>query len=180
MTKQGKKSRQSNTSRSVALRTPKKIRLDDTDLLILSMLQGDARVSNVDIARRAKMVPSGILERVRKLERSGIIAGYEARLDSGSLGFALLAFIFVKVDHRIGPADVAAKLAAIPEVQEIHNIAGEDCYLLKVRAGNPTDLGGILRDKIASIKCVISTRTTIVLDTVKETSAIPLQTSKRK
>jgi Lrp/AsnC family transcriptional regulator, leucine-responsive regulatory protein len=169
-------SKKSTRVRSKALRP--RIKLDDIDLLILSMLQGHARVPNAEIARRAKMVPSGILERLRKLTKSNVILGYETRLDPRVLGLGLLAFVSVAADDRIGNTDTAGLLAKIPEVQEVHNVAGEDCYLLKIRAADPQELGEILRNKVKAIKSVKATKTTIVLDTAKETSVFPLQSSR--
>jgi Lrp/AsnC family transcriptional regulator, leucine-responsive regulatory protein len=148
--------------------------LDDTDRLILRMLQENARVSNVEIARQAGMVPSGILERLRKLKSHRIIVAYEARLDARALGLGLTAFVFVRARERQRRTRTAAELVKIPEVQEVHNVAGEDCYLVKVRASSPEHLGRILREKMATIPAVEATRTSIVLETLKETSAIPL------
>jgi Lrp/AsnC family leucine-responsive transcriptional regulator len=155
--------------------TSKSVKLDETDLLILSMLQENARVSNTEIARRAGMVPSGILERLRKLEKQKVILKYETRVDSRALGLGLIAYVFVKVEGQNAGLDTAAQLAKIPEVQEVHNVAGEDCYLIKIRVADPQQLGHILRDKVRAIPSVSSTRSTIVLDTFKETSAIPLK-----
>jgi len=124
------------------------------------------------------MVPSGILERLRKLTKSQVILGYETRLDSRVLGLGLLAFVSVAADDRIGNKDTAGLLAEIPEVQEVHNVAGEDCYLLKIRAADPRELGEILRNKVKAIKSVKATKTTIVLDTAKETSVFPLRSSR--
>jgi Lrp/AsnC family transcriptional regulator, leucine-responsive regulatory protein len=150
------------------------VKLDRIDLLILSALQGNARVSNAEIARRAKMVPSGIFERLRRLAKKKVILGYETRIDPHVLGLELVAFVYVTADDRIGNMNTAAELAKIPEVQEVHNVAGEDCYLLKLRVASPQELGRIVRDKVRSLKSVLGTKTTIVLDTLKETSALPL------
>lgn len=79
---------------------------------------------------------------------------------------SLVAFVFVQTRFRGGKA--AALLARIPEVEELHRIAGEDCYVLRVRVSNPEHLGRLLRDKIERIKSVHSTRTTIVLKTLKD------------
>src|SRR5712692_3705924 len=151
--------------------------LDKIDLRILSILQGDARASNAAIARKIAMVPSATLERIRKLEQRGLIRGYEARLDAAPLGLGLLAFVFVRSSERAGGTKTARRLAAIPEVQEVHHIAGEDCFLVKVRATNPQALGELLRERFGNIAGVDSTRTTIVLETLKETSSLPVPRS---
>ncbi|HEY1390661.1 MAG TPA: Lrp/AsnC family transcriptional regulator [Ktedonobacterales bacterium] len=148
--------------------------IDDIDGKILSILQNDARTSNAEIARRLAMAPSAILERIRKLETRGLIDGYEARLNPKALDVGLLAFIYVRADERIGSREIGDELAAIPEVQEVHHIAGEDCYLLKVRVADTNALSDLLRQRLGPIDAIRSTRTTIVLSTIKETAQIPL------
>jgi Lrp/AsnC family leucine-responsive transcriptional regulator len=147
---------------------------DPIDLKILDALQRDARIANVELARQVKMAPSAVLERVRKLEERGLIQGYEARLDAKALGLGLAAFVFVRTDERTGSDATSKALAAIPEIQEIHDVAGEDCFLVKVRALDTEALGRVLRDRIGAIPSIRSTRTTIVLQTLKETATIPL------
>jgi len=151
--------------------------LDKIDLRILSILQGDARASNAAIARKIGMAPSATLERIRKLEQRGLIRGYQARLDAAPLGLGLVAFVFVRSSERAGGSKTARQLAAIPEVQEVHHIAGEDCFLVKVRATNPQALGQLLRERFGAIRAVTSTRTTIVLETLKETGSVPVPTA---
>ena len=169
------KLRRRSRSKASEAGAAKRVKLDETDLLILSMLQDDARVSNAEIARRIGMVPSGVLERLRKLNENKVILNYEIRLDSGILGLGLAAFVFVKAKEVTGRRDTAQRLASIPQVQEVHNITGEDCYLLKIRVRDPQELGRVLRDHVGTIPSVVSTKTTIVLDTFKETTAIPIQ-----
>jgi Lrp/AsnC family transcriptional regulator, leucine-responsive regulatory protein len=154
--------------------------IDDIDHKIMSILQNDARTSNAEIARRLAMAPSAILERIRKLETRGLIAGYEARLNPKALEAGLLAFIFVLADERIGSDNAGRMLAEIPEVQEVHHIAGEDCYLVKVRIADTEALGELLRQRFSAIESIRSTRTTIVLSTIKETAQIALPLSPEK
>jgi Lrp/AsnC family leucine-responsive transcriptional regulator len=149
--------------------------IDGTDRTILMMLQENARVSNAEIARQVEMAPSAVLERIRKLEDRGVIKGYAAHLDPRALGQGLLAYVLVRTDSGAWQAETAAKIAAIPEVQEVHHIAGEDCFLVKVRTRDTAALGSLLRDRVSAIEAVRSTRTTIVLDTVKETTEIDLR-----
>jgi Lrp/AsnC family leucine-responsive transcriptional regulator len=136
------------------------------------MLQEDARVSNAEIARQVSLAPSAVLERIRKLEDRGVIRGYTAAIDPKEVGFGLTAFVFVRTDECGDGTDLM--LADIPEVLEIHDVAGEDSYLLKVRAETTEDLARMLRETLKSIPSVVSTRTTVVLQTVKETTALPL------
>ncbi len=148
--------------------------IDVIDKHILMILQENARTSNAEIARQVGLVPSAILERVRKLEERGVIKGYTARLDARKVGLGLLAFIFVRTDDFAGEEETAVLLSEIPEVMEVHHIAGEDCFLVKVYSPDTETLGRLLREKIAAIKSVRSTRTTIVLQTSKETSSLAL------
>jgi Lrp/AsnC family leucine-responsive transcriptional regulator len=149
--------------------------IDDIDRKILTIIQENARTPNAEIARQVGMAPSAILERMRKLEERGLIQGYVARLNPKALGFGLLAFVFVRTDDRVSQVCTAEKLAEIPEVQEVYHIAGEDCYLLKVRAADTEALGRLLRERFGDFQSVVSTRTTIVLETIKDTTALPLQ-----
>lgn len=148
--------------------------IDDTDLHILALLQENARISNAEVARQVGLAPSATLERMRKLEARGLVRDYVARIDPRPLGYGLLAFVFVRSDERIGEPETARRLAEIPQVQEVHHIAGEDCYLVKVRAADPEQLGRLLRERFGAIPSVRSTRTTIVLETVKECPRLPL------
>jgi len=130
---------------------------------------------NAEIGRRVGLVPSAIFQRLRKLETQGVIVGHEARIDPLSVGLGLTAFIYVKSDERVGSRGAALRLARLTEVQEVHHIAGEDCYLVKVRVADAAELGRLLREKIGVIGPVRSTRTTIVLETIKETGRLPLR-----
>jgi len=142
--------------------------LDKTDLHILRLMQDNARISNADLARELGMAPSGVLERVKKLEQKGVILQYTARIDPAALQQKMLAFIFMKAADGPGCNDTAKELARIPEVQEVHHVAGDDCYLVKVRTYDSSTLMSLMRNSFSTIPNLLSTRTTIVLETVKE------------
>lgn len=147
--------------------------IDEIDRQILNILQQNARTTNAEIARQVGMAPSAVLERIRKLEARGVIRGYEARIDPEALGLNLLAFVFVRADD-IGSAWTGESLAQIPEVQEVHHIAGEDCYLAKVRVRDAKTLARLLRERFAGSGTVRSTRTTVVLETLRESAHVPV------
>jgi Lrp/AsnC family leucine-responsive transcriptional regulator len=144
------------------------ILLDKTDLHILRLMQQNARMSNADIARELNMAPSGVLERVKKLEQKGVILQYTTRLNPTALQQKLLAFIFMKANDGPGSNATSIELAKIPEVQEVHHVAGDDCYLIKVRTYDSASLMALMRNSFSKIPNILSTRTTIVLETVKE------------
>lgn len=153
--------------------------MDEIDVKILNILQENARTPNAEIARQLAMAPSGILERVRKLEERGMITAYEARLNAEAVGLGLVAFVFVKTDDQIGSMAATKQLAKIPEAQEVHDIAGEDCHLVKLRVRDARHLKQILREHFGKIKSVRSTRTTIVLETIKETGKVAVPEVKK-
>jgi Lrp/AsnC family transcriptional regulator, leucine-responsive regulatory protein len=148
--------------------------LDATDRAILELLQANGRVSNADIARQLGMAPSAILDRIRKLEQRGIIQGYAARINPVAVGLGLTAFVMVRTEERIGTGAIGQALSRQPEVLEVHHVAGEDCYLVKVRVPDTEALSRLLRERFGRLKGVRGTRTTIVLSTVKDTAALPL------
>jgi|SRR5688500_13217292 Lrp/AsnC family leucine-responsive transcriptional regulator len=148
--------------------------VDQLDLRILEILQTNARETQAEIARDVGLAPSAVLERVRKLEARGVIRGYCALVDPKALALPMLAFVAVRSDEVASDDHVAQALAETPEVLEVHHVAGDDCYLVKVRAKDAEQLGVLLRTRFGRIPGVRSTRTTIVLETVKETSRLPL------
>jgi Lrp/AsnC family transcriptional regulator, leucine-responsive regulatory protein len=148
--------------------------IDEIDEKILNALTKDARTSNAELARQIGMAPSAILERVRKLEERGVVDGYAPRINPRMLGLRLLAFVFVRTDEGVGALTTASHLAKAPEVQEVHHVAGEDCLLVKLRARDTDDLSRILKEVFGPMKSIRSTRTTIVLETIKETSMLPI------
>ena len=151
--------------------------IDSIDRKILTVLQQDGRMANKEIARLVGLVPSATSERLRKLRERGVIKSFEVRLDPEKVARGLVAFVFVRTDEVGSASNVGKELAKIADVQEVYNIAGEDCYLIKARTRNTQTLSRLLREKISSIESVISTRTTIVMESYKETCAIPLENS---
>jgi Lrp/AsnC family transcriptional regulator, leucine-responsive regulatory protein len=149
--------------------------IDETDATILDLLQENARISQADIARVVGLAPSAVLERIRKLEGRGVIKGYAALVDPRELEQSMLAFVAVRSEEAPGDDSVSRALAQCPEVLELHHVAGDDCYLLKVRARDAEHVGHLLRHRFGRIPGVRSTRTTIVLETVKETPRLPVR-----
>ncbi|PLX87642.1 MAG: Lrp/AsnC family transcriptional regulator [Desulfuromonas sp.] len=152
--------------------------IDDIDLRILEILQEKARIPNAEVARQVGMAPSAVLERIRKLEGQGIIQGYEVRLDPRHFGQNLTAFVSLKVD--CAAADLDCQLAALTGVQEVHQVAGDDGYLLKLRVADTAELGHILRHELAALQGVVQTRTNIVVKSVKETRKISLKREQQR
>ena len=148
--------------------------IDEISLKILKILQNKARIPNVEVARKVGMAPSAVLERIRKLEKQGFIDGYEVRLNPQRFQRSLVGFVHVTIDVSAEEERVAAELAGIDEIQEVHFITGDDGYLVKARVAGPNELNRLVREQIRPIKGVCRTRTSIVLSTAKETARIPI------
>jgi Lrp/AsnC family leucine-responsive transcriptional regulator len=122
--------------------------LDDTDRRIISELSENARVSLAELGRRVSLSPPAVADRVARLERSGVIAGYRAEVDPRALGYALTAII--RVSPRAGQlARIPEVAAAIPQVGECHRITGEDCFYLTVHLRTIEELSRILDEFLA-------------------------------
>ncbi|HUH25670.1 MAG TPA: Lrp/AsnC family transcriptional regulator [Flavobacterium sp.] len=148
--------------------------LDHIDYEILRIMQENARINNADIARQLNMAPSAILERVKKLEQKEVILQYNAKINPEAVDQGMLSFIFIKATEIIGQQEIAYLLSEIPEVQEVHDIAGDDGYLIKVRTRDAAGLIDVMRNHLSRIDGILSTRTTIVLQTIKEQQKVVL------
>ena len=146
--------------------------IDETDAQILTILQQNARTSNADLARAVGLAPSAVLERVRKLERRGVLLGYEARVAPEALGLDFTAFTLVRTEEAVGSTDTGRALAALPGVLEVHYTAGQAAYLIKVRVAGAKGLADLLKE-IGRLPTVRDTNSTVVLETLKETQALP-------
>ncbi|MBC8051027.1 MAG: Lrp/AsnC family transcriptional regulator [Chitinophagales bacterium] len=143
-------------------------RIDGKDRKILSILLRSAETPKAEIARRVGLAASAVFERIRRLEKTGLIQRYETRLDGKPLGFSLLAFVFVRETKPNHGFDTGAVLARVRGVEEVHKIAGEDCFLLKIRAEGTEELSAVLDQDINTIQTVSGVRTTIVLRSILE------------
>ncbi len=148
--------------------------IDEKSLQILKILQQKARVPNVEVARQVNMAPSAVLERIRKLEKQGIIDGYEVILNPGRFNKSLVGFIYVFLEAASNRASVGGALIKIQDVQEVHFITGRDCFLLKVRVADIVQLNELIENKIATVRYVSMTESSVALSTLKESSQIPL------
>lgn len=143
-------------------------KLDEIDLKIVRLMQENARINNAELARILGMAPSAVLERVKKLEQKEVLISYHAKVNPSAVNQNLLSFIFIKAKEIIGDEETGKLLAQIPEVLEVHDIAGDDGYIIKVRTSDTIALMNLMKRSLSSIPGIISTRTIIVLQTVKE------------
>ncbi|WP_419911114.1 Lrp/AsnC family transcriptional regulator [Hoeflea sp.] len=146
--------------------------IDAKDCEILSILLKDASISKAEIARRVGLAASAVSERIRRMETENIVRGYEIRVDPKALEKPLLAFVFVTDAKPSQGFDTAAALADVTGLEELHKIAGEDCYLLKIRAAGTDELNTIIEQQINPVQSVTRVRTTIVLKSVTEKACL--------
>lgn len=144
--------------------------MDDKDRAILNILQRDDRTGYAEIGAKVKLAASSVFERVKRMERDGVIRGYGARLDPKALGHGVTAFISIAT--RAASAEIVPRLAMFAEMEDCYSIAGTDSLLLKVRTGSTQDLENLL-ERMRSTAGVERTRTTIVLDTYMEQRPLP-------
>ena len=148
--------------------------MDKTNLKILRILQKKARIPNVEVSRLINLAPSAVLERIRKMEKQGIIDGYEVRLNPEHFGYSLVSFIQIHLGPESDRQQAADHLSIREEIQEVHFIAGEDCFLVKCRTSGTEHLDNLLQELAASLVGIRSSKTFVVLSTHKETAQIPL------
>ncbi len=150
--------------------------IDEVDRQILMLLQQDARMSNAAIAEKVGSTSSTVYDRVKKMERKGIIKGYVAIVDHELVNKPITAFIRLSVgasaaNYLASKDRIRDICEADPDVLECHGVAGEDCYVLKTRASRPLDLEKLI-ENIRSNANVSRSTTSIVLSTMKETTAV--------
>ncbi|HVL74933.1 MAG TPA: Lrp/AsnC family transcriptional regulator [Noviherbaspirillum sp.] len=150
------------------------MKLDATDLKILTLLQQDGRISNQELAEKVFLSPSACLRRVRLLEESGAIAGYRAVLDPAVLGLEVDAFVQVTMrrDVERWHENFTAAMRTWPEVVGAYIITGDANYLLRVRARNLKHYSAFVLEKLYKTAGVLDIRSNIVMQTIKDTPDI--------
>lgn len=138
--------------------------LDAVDREILRVLREDGRASHTYIARRVKLSAPAVRERIRKLEQAGVVTGYRAVLDPGTLGLHVTAFVWITPQPRKPAGRLVERLTAMPEIEQLHAVAGSHGFLALVRVGTTQDLDSFL-DQLFMLEGVERTETTMVLRT---------------
>jgi Lrp/AsnC family leucine-responsive transcriptional regulator len=149
--------------------------IDRVDRAILSALQRDGRITNVELAREVNLSPSPCLERVRRLEATGYIHGYSASINASLMGFGTTAFVEVTLDRSTSDVfdrfrDAVVKL---PSVAECHMLAGGFDYLVKLRFASMEEYRDVLA-MLVDLPGVAQTHTYVVIEQVKRDSGLPI------
>jgi Lrp/AsnC family leucine-responsive transcriptional regulator len=148
--------------------------LDKIDRAILRLLQADGRIANLKLAEAVHLSPTAVLERVRRLTRDGYVLGYEARLNPRLLGAGLMVFVEVLLDRTVHDVmdNFRAAVQVRPEILECHLVAGGFDYLLKTRVADMAAYREFIGSVIWALPGVRETRTYVVMEEVKNTTAI--------
>ena len=151
-------------------------KLDRTDRMILDILQNDGRIAISELASKVNLSTTPCSERVKRLERDGVIMGYYARLNPEHLERNLLVFLEIKLSAKSGEVfdQVAKNLNAVPEVLECHLISGEFDYLVKARLKEMSAYRRLLGDLLKMLPSSASSHSYIVMEEVKETLYLSL------
>ena len=150
--------------------------LDRTDLLILAALQGEGRLTNVELAERVALSPSPCLRRIKRLETAGVIRGYRAVLDREAVGLDLTVFVEIKVERhtRENAQALQDALAALPEVVSCHMVSGTADFLAEVVVADLRAYEALLTERLLVLPMVADIRSTMSLRRVKSEAFLPL------
>ncbi|MEE8236918.1 MAG: Lrp/AsnC family transcriptional regulator [Gammaproteobacteria bacterium] len=152
------------------------MKLDRFDLTILSVLQSDGRIRNVDLADRAKLSESACLRRVRALEKSGLIKGYVAQVDQAKAGLPVNVFVNITLERQDLTELNAFEEAVqeIPEVMECYLMTGEHDYVLRVVVADVNDYERIHQKYLTRLPGVDRVNSSFALRTVRKTNQLPI------
>jgi Lrp/AsnC family leucine-responsive transcriptional regulator len=148
--------------------------IDDIDLRILDMLQRNGKLSQAKIAGAVGLTTPSVNERIKKMERHGMIKGFVALLDHEKMGLPLTAYVDVALEHPRFEKSFVDDLERLLAVQECHYLAGDFAYRLKVKAANPAALADFIQHRLLVMRGVSRARTCLSLASKKESTLLPL------
>ena len=159
----------------------KPIKLDQIDRHVLRILQEEGRITNAALAKEVGLSAPPMLERVKKLERNGIIKAFRAILDARKVGCDFTVFVALSMDvRRLGTVgDFETEIRKMPEVLECHHIAGDIDFMLKVAVPDQESFKDFVTGTLSTIPGIQSIRSWVVLSTSKETTTLDLAHTER-
>lgn len=151
--------------------------LDSIDRRIIAELQANGRLPIVELANRVHLTKTPTAERVRRLERTGVIKGYRAELEPELLGAGHVIIVHVSLTQTSDNALELFNRAVhrIPEIQSCYMLAGQFDYMLKVRTSDITHYRNVLGEQISKLPGVQQTHSYVALEVVKENTTIPVK-----
>jgi len=153
-----------------------KIKLDATDHKILELLQANSNVTNAQLASEIGLSPAPTLERVKKLENSGVIKSYHAVIEPAAVGMGVNTFVTVslKGHNKENIEKFVNAISGIEEVVECHHVTGQADFILKIVATDIPAYQSLMLEKISNIEVVDNMQSTIILSTFKDSKVIPI------
>ncbi len=168
--------RRNATTAKIMLMENWRTKVDDVDVMILRELQAEGRISNVELARRVQLSPPSVLQRVRRLEETGLIRDYVTRLNGDVVGLKLTVFVHVSLSLAADkPIETFRKAVKdIPNVLECYQVSGEYDFLLKVVAADMAGYEKLVREQLTAIKGIGKIYSSFVIQTSKDSTVLPL------
>lgn len=154
----------------------KAVKLDKTDRKILDILQQNGKITNAELAQRIGLSPAPTLERVKKLEKAGVIKSYHAKLDNSKIGLGVNTFVMVSLKgHNKDNIDrFIASIEDIDEVIECHHLTGTSDFILKIIAEDIPSYQKLMLEKVSNIEVVDNLQSMIILSTFKDSKKVPI------
>jgi DNA-binding Lrp family transcriptional regulator len=155
---------------------PTNLKIDNTDRKILEKLQANAKITNAQLSKEIGLSPAPTLERVKKLEMSGIIQSYHARLDTSLIGLGVNTFVMVslKGHNKKNIDSFVSEINSIDEVIECHHTTGTGDFILRVIAADIASYQKLMLEKISEIEVVDSMQSMVILSSFKESKVMPV------
>jgi DNA-binding Lrp family transcriptional regulator len=152
------------------------VKLDKIDRKILEILQSNAKITNAQLSKEIGLSPAPTLERVKKLEVTGIIKSYHAMLDTDKIGLGVSTFVYVTLKgHNRGNIDVFLEaINKIEEIIECHHVTGTGDFILKIIAENISSYQKLMLEKVSDITVVDNLQSMIILSTFKDSKVMPI------
>lgn len=151
-------------------------KLDKIDRKILDILQSNAKITNAQLSKEIGLSPAPTLERVKKLELSGIIKSYHAKLDTTKIGLGVSTFVYVTLKgHNKKNIDVfLEEIHTIDEIIECHHITGSGDFILRVIAQDIANYQKLMLEKVSDISVVDNLQSMVILSTFKDSKVLPI------
>ena len=152
------------------------MKIDNIDRKILRMLQENSKITNAYLSKQIGLSPAPTLERVRKLEKKGIISGYHAQLNLSKIGLGVSTFVLVSLkEHNKKNINIFLdKINKVNNVIECHHITGTGDFILKVVSENKASYQKLMLDKVSEIEATDSLQSMVILSTFKDNKVMPL------
>ena len=158
------------------MNTKQKRKLDKIDLNILKTLQENGRISYVDLADIVGLSTTPCMERVKRLEKDGLIQGYYARIDPHAMGYGMLVFVEISLSYQSPDAfeKFNQAVATLPYVLESHLVSGDADFLIKARIADMSEYRALLGEMLLTLPGVKNSKSYIVMEEVKESLSLPI------